>query len=33
MITKKENDLYILYFADNKLIFAENKKTGVITYY
>lgn len=33
MIIKKENEDYILYFADNKLIFAENKKTGKITYY
>ena len=33
MITKKENDIYILYFVDNKLIFTENKKTKEITYY
>ena len=33
MITKKENDTYILYFAGNKLIFSENKKTGETRHY
>ena len=33
MITKKENEDYILYFADHKLISVVNKKTGKITYY
>lgn len=33
MITKKENETHILYFAGNKLIFSENKKTGEIKYY
>ena len=30
---KKENDIYILYFAGNTLIFSENKKTGETRYY
>lgn len=33
MITKKENENYILYFAGNKLIFSENKKTGETRHY
>ena len=33
MITKKENEDYILYFAGNTLIFSENKKTGETKHY
>lgn len=32
-MTKKENETYILYFAENKLIFSENKKTGETKHY